>query len=316
MLNERQITDLHTLLEVARELGATMELMPLLRKVEWAVRQVLDCDRVTVFLHDPGTDELFSLVATGAEQIRFAAHLGIAGEAFQGRRLVTVHDAYADKRFNRAIDKATGYRTHNILTFPMQGYDGSVVGVLQALNKRDGVFDGVDEERAADLGRLAGVAIQRQMLLDEFAHKQRLERDLALARDIQQRLLPKSDPKVPGYAIAGWSKPADATGGDCYDYVPLEDGRLGIFLADATGHGIGPALIVSECRALIRALGTSVDDPAAILRRANILLNADLDSGRFVTTFFGVLEPSGHTLPYLSAGQGPVLHYQDRKSVV
>ena len=309
MNQERQLADLNALLEVSRELGATTELIPLLRKVEWAVRQVLDCDRATVFLYDQNADELYSLVATGAEQIRFAAKLGIAGQAFKENRQITVHDAYADNRFNRAIDKATGFHTRNILTFPMQGHDGNTVGVLQALNKRHAAFDPVDEEKAADLGRLAGVAIQRQMLLDEFALKQRMERDLALARDIQQRLLPKSDPSVKGYAIAGWSKPADATGGDCYDYVPMDHDRLGIFLADATGHGIGPALIVSECRALIRALGTSVDDPATILQRANVLLNEDLDTGRFVTTFFGVLDPIRHLLPYLSAGQGPLLHF-------
>ena len=309
MAYDRQLSDLNALLDISRELGAPTELLPLLQKVERAVRQVLDCERGTVFLLDKSSDELYSLVATGEEQIRFSAKLGIAGEALQGRSLIIVGDAYADKRFNRAIDRATGYRTRNLLTFPMQGYDGSIVGVLQALNKHDGMFDSADEERAADLGMLAGVAIQRQMLLDEYAQKRRLERDLALARDIQQRLLPKADPVVAGYQIAGWNKPADATGGDCYDYLRLAGDRLGILLADVTGHGIGPALIVSECRALIRALGSASSDPAAILRRTNQLLSEDLDSGRFVTAFFGVLDPAEHSLRYLSAGQGPLLHY-------
>ena len=307
---DRQLAELNALLDVSRELGATIELPPLLQKVEIAVRNVLDCERATVFLYDKSRDELYSQVATGAEEIRFSARLGIAGEALHQRRLVTVPDAYADERFNPAIDRKTGFRTRNLLSFPMEGYDGSVVGVLQALNKRDGAFDRPDEQRASDLGALVGVAIQRQLLLDEFAGKQRLERDLALARDIQQRLLPKTDPSVEGYVISGWSKPADATGGDCYDYVPLEGNLLGILLADVTGHGIGPALIGAECRALIRALGSSLNDPAEILQRANVLLNEDLASGRFVTTFLGALDPTVHQLRYLSAGQGPLLHYR------
>jgi len=309
--HDRQLSDLNALLGVSRELGATIELLPLLHKVEHAVRQVLRCERGTVFLFDQSCHELYSLVATGDEQIRFSAKLGIAGESLQTRSLINVPDAYADARFNSAIDRATGYRTRNLLTFPMMGHDGKSVGILQALNKHVGGFDSSDEQRAADLGSLAGVAIQRQMLLNEYAQKQQLDSDLALARDIQQSLLPKNNPVVEGYEIAGWNNPADATGGDCFDYVELECGRLiGILLADVTGHGVGPALLASECRALVRALASSSSDPAGILIRANHLLTQDLDSGRFVTTFFGVLDPSIHIIRYLSAGQGPLLHYQ------
>lgn len=308
--DDRPLTDLKALLEVSRELGATTELLPLLQKIERAILQVLDCERGTVFLYDKKTDELYSLVATGEETIRFSARLGIAGEAFQTRSMVNVRTAYADPRFNPEIDKQTGFRTHNLLTFPMAGYNGNVVGALQALNKRGGAFDAEDEKRAEALGRLAGVGIQRQMLLDEYAHKQQLERDLALARDIQQRLLPTRVPDVAGYDIAGWNMPADATGGDCYDYVPLHDGRLGLLMADVTGHGIGPALIAAECRALVRALASMSSDPSAILSRANALIHPDLDGGRFVTTFFGALDRTRHVVDYVSAGHGPILHYQ------
>lgn len=309
MLYDRQLADLHVLLDVSRELGASTELVPMLVKVEQAVLQVLDCERGTVFLYDKSKHELYSLVATGEETIRFGADLGIAGESMQARDIVNVRDAYADRRFNPAIDKQTGFRTRNLLTFPMPGHDATIIGVLQALNKRGGSFDETDEERATVLGMLAGVAIQRQMLLDELAQKKQLERDLALARDIQQRLLPKSDPQVAGYEVAGWNKPADATGGDCYDYIFNDDGRLGILLADVTGHGIGPALIVSECRALIRALASVSDDLGTIMTRANRLLNKDLSGGRFSTTYFGWLDPVRHTIEYLSAGHGPLIHY-------
>ncbi|MEE9293616.1 MAG: GAF domain-containing SpoIIE family protein phosphatase, partial [Phycisphaerae bacterium] len=255
----------------------------------------------------------YSLVATGEETIRFSAKLGIAGQAFQTQSMVNVRDAYADDRFNPAIDKQTGYRTRNLLTFPMAGHNGDIVGVLQALNKHQGPFDTEDEERAEALGQLAGIGIQRQMLLDEYARKQQLERDLSIARDIQQRLLPKADPKIDGYEIAGWNKPADETGGDCYDYVHLSDGRLGILMADVTGHGIGPALIAAECRALVRALASVSSQPSTILGRANELLYDDLDSGRFVTTFLGALDPTRHVVEFISAGHGPIIHYDRGK---
>src|SRR5439155_2452087 len=114
-------------------------------------------------------------------------------------------------------------------------------------------FDPWDHELVKTFSAQVGVAVQRQLLLEHYAEKQRIERDLNIARDIQQGLLPKADAKLSGFDIAGWNKPADETGGDCYDYLPLADGSLAITIADATGHGIGPALMIAECRALFRA---------------------------------------------------------------
>ena len=304
------VDDLRVLLEVSRQLGASTELLPLLQAVERATLRVLDCERVSIFLYEPYADELYSKVATGVTEIRFSAKTGIAGEAVRTNSIINVPDAYADPRFNRAVDKQTGFRTRNLLTFCLTGYDGQVVGVLQALNKRDGDFTAADEDLAVTLSSLAGVAVQRQMLLDEYAEKQRLQRDLAVAREIQQSLLPDTAPQVEGYDLAGWNKPADETGGDCYDFMLLADGRWGLMLADATGHGIGPALMVSECRALLRAAIVSGDDLTTGVQRANRLLVDDVPSGRFVTTFFGVLDANLHQIQYLSAGHGPLLHFK------
>jgi len=306
----QQVRNLTVLLEVAREIGATVELDPLLRSIEQAALRVLDCERVTVFLSDAGRGELFSRLATGAGEIRFPVTRGIAGEAARTGRIVNVPDAYADARFNRDVDKSTGYRTRNLLAFPMTGYDGQVVGVLQVLNKRGEAFTAEDESLAAALSSLTGVAVQRQMLLEEYAEKQKLRRDLSIARDIQQSLLPKENPRVEGFDVAGWNKPADETGGDCYDFFDLPGGRLGLLLADATGHGIGPALVVSECRACLRSLAATTDDLGAVMSRTNELLYEDLGGGRFVTLFFGVLDARKGRIDYLSAGHGPLMVYR------
>jgi phosphoserine phosphatase len=196
-----------------------------------------------------------------------------------------------------------------MLTLPLSGHDGAIVGVLQVLNKRGGPFGGRDAEVAAFLGTQAGVAIQRQMLLEEYATKQRIERDLNIARTIQQGLLPKEQPQVPGYDVAGWNRPADQTGGDYYDFMPLDDGGLAITIADVTGHGIGPALVVSETRALYRAVVRHAADLATAADQVQALLAQDLPEGRFVTAFFGVLDPQRGAVRFVSAGQGPILAY-------
>jgi serine phosphatase RsbU (regulator of sigma subunit) len=148
---------------------------------------------------------------------------------------------------------------------------------------------------------------QRQAQMER--EKDRLARDLELAREIQRSLLPKTTPAIPGYQIAGWSEAADETGGDYFDWLRLSDGRLVVSIADASGHGIGSALMVTACRAYFRA-ATSID--VAIeqaVARVNDLIALDMTGGRFVTLALCMLDPQKHTLHLFSAGHGPVLFY-------
>jgi phosphoserine phosphatase len=305
----KQISDLQSVLEVSRELAATSELTPLLQKVELAARSVLDCERATVFLYDREHNELYSRMATGVDEIRFNADLGIAGEVVRSGKLDKVPDAYADPRFNPEIDRQTGFKTRNMITVPLRGFDDSIVGVLQVLNKASGAFESWDDELASTFGAQVGIAVQRQMLLEEYAEKQRIQADLMIARNIQQGLLPTKAPEVSGYDIAGWNKPADETGGDCFDFVELDNGMLALTVADATGHGIGPALMAAECRALFRATVCLSQDLSEVSTRINDLLCEDLLDDRFVTAFIGILSPEAHRLSYLSAGHGPLIKY-------
>ncbi len=305
----KRIVNLQAVLEVSRELAAASELTPLLQKVETAARKVLECERATVFLYDREQHELYSRMATGVDQIRFSADRGIAGEVVRTGQADKVQDAYADPRFNPDIDRQTGFRTRNMITFPLRGFDDSIVGVLQLLNKATGRFEESDDELVSTFGAQVGIALQRQMLLDEYAEKQRIQADLNIARNIQQGLLPKQAPEVTGFDIAGWNQPADETGGDCYDYLFRPDGSLAVTIADATGHGIGPALMIAECRALFRATISLSDNLADVARRVNNLLCEDLPDDRFVTAFFGILSPDECKLTYLSAGHGPLLKF-------
>jgi len=313
---QRQLQDMQAILGVARALAVPRELDDLLTLVLDAARGVLDAERATLFLYDPATDELYSRLAQGLAEARFPADRGVAGAAARTKQTILVPDAYADPRFNPAIDRQTGYRTRCLLGVPLLGWEGELVGVLQILNKRLGVFVGYDAFLAEALAAQAAVALQRDRLLVHLVEKKEIEHDLRLAREIQQGLLPRAAPSVPGYDVAGWSRPADETGGDCYDFLPLADGRLAVTVADASGHGVGPALMIAETRALLRAVAGPGAEAAAVLTRVNQLLCADLDDGRFVTAFFGLLDPARHRLDYASAGQSPLLWYDGGRQKV
>jgi len=272
-----------------------------LAKVVDAAQDILNAERGTVFLYDAQADVLISRVATGSGELRIPASRGFAGECVKTRQIVSVPDAYADPRFNPDVDKSTGYKTRCILTIPLIGHDDAMVGVLQVLNKRTGVFGDDDVDVATALAASCAVAIQRMRLLIDLLAKQRMERELEVARDIQTRVLPKTMPSLPGYEVAGWSRAADQTGGDIFDVI-AKDGTVMLLLGDATGHGIGPALSVTQVRAMLRIavrLGAGLDDA---FRHINDQLADDLSSNRFVTAFLGVLDTASHRLTYHAGG--------------
>ncbi len=304
---QRENEKLRRILRVSLNLADTPDLDALLHLIVEAACDALDCDRASIFLYEAATDELVSRVSKGARSLRFPATRGIAGAAAKGRQYINVADAYADERFNPEIDRKTGYRTRNLLTFPLENSQGELIGVLQALNKRDGAFTAGDEALARVLSAQAGVALHRGRLLEEYALKQRMARDLDLAREIQQGLFPKVSPHVPGYEIHGWNRPADETGGDFFDYLTLPDGRVAVVLADATGHGIGAALVMAQARSLLRAMFSVSADLRQIAASVNALLANDLRDDRFLTAFVGLLDPRQHRMEYISGGQGPLL---------
>lgn len=159
------------------------------------------------------------------------------------------------------------------------------------------------------LGYVRNVAAEAAARYRDELDLAELHRDLAIAHDIQQGLLPRSSPCFAGFDIAGMSRPASEAGGDYYDWQPLPDGRLIICLADVSGHGIGPALVMAVCRAYARASAALIADPSALMRRLNELLKPDLPPDRFITLACIVLEQSGHT-QLVSAGHGPSLLYE------
>jgi phosphoserine phosphatase len=171
-------------------------------------------------------------------------------------------------------------------------------------------FDDFDLDLLSALGNHLAVAIERSRLQESALEKERLEGELAVAHDIQVGTLPSTMPEIPSYDLAGLCRPAAETGGDTFDLIPLEDGRLVLLVGDATGHGVGPALCATQVRAMLRIawrLGASLDDA---FRHINDQLAQDLADNRYVTAFLGLLDGLRHEVQYHSGGQGPIMIYR------
>lgn len=149
------------------------------------------------------------------------------------------------------------------------------------------------------------VAVQEAETAERTAAELRsVEHELDIARTIQQGLLPKEPPRLDRFDVAGMSRPATQTGGDFYDWQPLPDGRVIVAIADVTGHGIGPALVMAVCRAYCRAITPTTQGADQFLDSINELISRDVTSGRFITMAVVIASPSG-AVDLLSAGHGP-----------
>jgi sigma-B regulation protein RsbU (phosphoserine phosphatase) len=179
----------------------------------------------------------------------------------------------------------------------------NLVGVFTASHPE---IDGFPRQQLRILQALCdhvAVAVQNARSFQfERAERAALDREAQEARAIQQALLPKSSPYIPGFVVSGRSEPARAVGGDWYDFIPFPDGRWGIVLADVSGKGTAAALLMSATRGMLRSLAEACCTPGEVLTRLNELLVNDIPLGKFVTMVYAVLDPAARTVVFANAG--------------
>jgi serine phosphatase RsbU (regulator of sigma subunit) len=155
--------------------------------------------------------------------------------------------------------------------------------------------------------RLSQALQELQVMHGQIIEKEKLERELQVARRIQHMLLPKQLPSLSGWQVATYYQPARAVGGDFYDFFPLPDGRLGLVIGDATDKGVPAALVMATTRSILRGVAQGQHSPGEVLARVNDLLQPDIPPNMFVTCLYAILDPasgylhyanSGHDLPY------------------
>jgi phosphoserine phosphatase len=301
--------NLEPILAVVAKLAAPFDLTTMLAEVVDAAKQVLKVARGTVWLYDRDADELVLRFAEDIPPLRIPAGNGLVGSCARTRQLINVPDCYSDPRFDPAMDKRLGFRTRCMLTLPLIDHRNELVGVMQVLNKPEGVFDASDEALATVLAAQCAVALQRVRMTEAMIEGEKLRQQLEMARIVQMSTLPATMPSVPGYDLFGTFRPADLTGGDTFDLALVDQGLL-LVLGDATGHGIGPALSVTQMQAMLRMAFRMGADLETAFVQVNNQLAEVLPGDRFITAFIGLLDASTHRVRFHSGGQGPILHFK------
>jgi phosphoserine phosphatase RsbU/P len=302
------VADMEAILSVTAKLAAPFDLMTMLSEVVNAAKQVLKADRGSVWLYDAAADQLVLEIATGIAPVRVPASTGLAGACARTRQIINVPDCYADERFNRDVDKQSNYRTRCMLTLPLVDHKDVLVGVMQVLNKADGIFDASDEALATTLAAQCAVALQRVRMTAAVIEGEKMRQELEMAREVQMSTLPAVMPMLPGYDLFGTFRPASLTGGDTFDLTVIDQGVLTV-LGDATGHGIAPALSVTQMHAMLRMAFRLGADLETAFTQVNNQLASLLADDRFITAFIGLLDVTAHRMRFHSGGQAPILHF-------
>jgi phosphoserine phosphatase len=178
------------------------------------------------------------------------------------------------------------------------------------LNNAGGPFDSDDEALAVAFSCHAAAAFDRARLIDEIHRRRELEHSLMAAREVQRRFMPSKLPQIDGYDVATWWFPNEAVGGDYCDVIPLASGKTALTIADVSGHGLGPSLLMASVRASLRTLLLTDASPQPLLENLALALAEDFEHGSFITMFLGLLDPAKHELVHSNAGHGPVLVYR------
>jgi sigma-B regulation protein RsbU (phosphoserine phosphatase) len=212
---------------------------------------------------------------------------------------VIVPDVSTDSRYVAARSA-----TRSELAAPLK-VEGRTIGVFNLENDLPDFFHENHLELLTAFASHAAVAIERARLTRELLDRRRLEKELAIARDIQLSFLPKHAPSVPGFELAGAARPHAEVGGDYFDFIPVSDSRLGLAIADVSGKGIPAGLLMAGFRMCLLAEIRNDFAIRAVMRKVNTLLHESMDRDKFVTAFYGVLDYKNRVLIFSNAGHNP-----------
>jgi sigma-B regulation protein RsbU (phosphoserine phosphatase) len=301
---ERRALEKDVLLDITRTLSAPFDLEEVIEAIFKSLRQVIDYDAAAIYLVGRGTKVLELVSHAGypdgsEEAFQLNIGQGLVGWVAKTCESVIVSDVRSDPRY-----VAARLETRSEIATPMV-MEGRTIGVF---NLESDVLDAYHEghlELLTAFAAQAAVAVERARTAHDRVEQRRLEKELAVARDIQRSFLPASAPIIPGFELAGTSITHDEVGGDYYDFIPVSETRLGLAIADVSGKGIPAALLMAGFRMSLLAEIRNEFAIRAVIRKANQLLHESTERERFVTAFYGVLDWKNGVLIYSNAGHNP-----------
>jgi phosphoserine phosphatase RsbU/P len=295
--------------KVGITLLASATLNETLEQIVTLVFEAVPADRCLIMMRDEGSEDLRVAVARLRDRVGEVGEIRVSRNVLdevviRGKSVLT-SDAQHDPRFATGTVVLQGVRS--VLAVPL-GVAEKVFGIIYADSPiAEGRFTEDHLKVLTTLASVAAIRVENARLVEARLERERLERELALASEIQQRFQPTAPPHITGYELQGISFPCYEIGGDYYDFIEREDGRLVIALGDVSGKGTAAALLMSSLHAAIHAQSASHDSLVATISAVNRYLADNIPANRFVTLFYAELDPESGALSFLNAGHNPPL---------
>lgn len=297
------------LVEVSGLINSITDYGELLRAILDVARRVFRAEAGSLFLVDPSTGDLVLAIATRGEtgyvepKLSVPRGRGIAGWVLEHGEPLVIPDAYQDERFFKDADRMTGFKTRSILCGPLKR-GSELVGVLQILNPREkAAFEQEDLEGFCAYANLTATAIEKLRAAERMRAQDRVDRDLAIAAEIQRELLSRAIPaRIEGAAFSAYNAPAANVGGDFYAVFPGGDGSIYFAVGDVSGKGISASLLMAQTLSAMRFIFASETSPSSALALLNETLHASIIRGMFITTLIGKMDPARRIVEMASAG--------------
>jgi len=303
--------------EIARELTSILNLDELLGRIAELLQRLIDFQIFSILLLDASGEKLqhrFSLRFNENVQVKQEIPLGrgLVGQAAQTMQAILVPDVSKDPRYVEANPE-----TRSELAVPLI-YKDKVIGVLDLEHTRRGFFTDEHRRTVTTLAAQVAIAIENARLYEQIAQQERrLERDLALARELQMRLLPQTLPQLGHLELAAKFTPARAIGGDLYDFIPYSLSRLGIVIGDVSGKGAPAAIYAALVSGILRSHAPIEPGPAEMLSAVNLSLAERRIEAQFVSIIYAVWDDEHRTLLVANSGlPRPVLVHEGKNSII
>jgi sigma-B regulation protein RsbU (phosphoserine phosphatase) len=313
----QRIAELTAVYNVAMILGDARDLQNVLQRTVKVVCEVMDTRAASIRLIDEEQDELVIKAVHNLSReyqqkgpVRLSRaeidRIALSEQGFE-----YVRDMATDPRVQYP-DEARREGVVSLLSVGMR-YKGKPIGVLRVYTDQQQTFNQLRIDLLKAVAAQAAAAIENARLLTETLEAEELEKQVRLAADVQQRMVPKTPPTIPNLDLAAVYVPAFTLGGDFYDFIPLPDDNVGLVVADVSGKGVPASLIMASVRAALRSEVDNVYYLYEVMRRLNVMLCRDTKDSEFVTLFYGVLDARNRRLTYCSAGHPPAMILRDGK---
>ena len=305
--------DYRLLLEISREISQSFDLQDVVSHLLGSVRTVVEYDAAGIFVlrrnvpFGPaiGSNVIAAMATVGFDHIAdgddpmMRSGKGIVGHVIGSGQAVVAPDVSRNPHYIEGRPTTRSEIAVPIVT------NSEVIGALNLESDRLEAYSPADAERLQAFAVAAAIAIEKAMLHRQLVEKHLIEQQLRTAREVQASLLPAEPPVIDGFDIAGLNLPAWDIGGDYYDYLRLAGGRLGLVIADVSGKGVPAALLMATFRAALRAEARKDQSIPSVIAQVHETLVESMDSSRYVTAVYGVLDPRAGTFSYVNCGHNP-----------